>query len=52
VLCDKAERRSPAADGWFSTRDAGRQLRIVHAPTRRLVDLRIGVNIRPDSRAA
>ena len=35
---------SPADDGWFSTRDAGRQLRIVHAPTRRLVDLHIGVD--------
>jgi catechol 2,3-dioxygenase-like lactoylglutathione lyase family enzyme len=35
---------SPADDGWFSTRDGGRQLRIVHAPTRRLVDLRIGVD--------
>jgi catechol 2,3-dioxygenase-like lactoylglutathione lyase family enzyme len=35
---------SPAEDGWFATRDAGRQLRIVHAPTRRLVDLRVGVD--------
>src|ERR1700721_693615 len=34
---------APEEDGWFSTRDAGRQLRIVHAPTRRLVELRIGV---------
>jgi len=24
---------SPDGDGWFTTRDAGRQLRIVHAPT-------------------
>src|ERR1700733_428615 len=35
---------APEEDGWFSTRDAGRQLRIVHAPTRRLVELRIGVD--------
>src|SRR3984885_12082411 len=35
---------APEGDGWFSTRDAGRQLRIVHAPTRRLVELRIGVD--------
>lgn len=34
----------PAADGWFTTLDAGRQLRIVHAPTRRLVALHIGVD--------
>jgi catechol 2,3-dioxygenase-like lactoylglutathione lyase family enzyme len=35
---------SAAGDGWFATRDAGRQLRIVAAPTRRLVDLHIGVD--------
>jgi catechol 2,3-dioxygenase-like lactoylglutathione lyase family enzyme len=35
---------SPADDGWFSTRDGGRQLRIVAAPTRRLVDLHVGVD--------
>ena len=35
---------APEEDGWFSTRDAGRQLRIVHAPTRRLVDLHVGVD--------
>ncbi|HEX5299313.1 MAG TPA: VOC family protein, partial [Streptosporangiaceae bacterium] len=29
---------------WFSTRDGGRQLRIVPAPTRRLVDLHVGVD--------
>jgi catechol 2,3-dioxygenase-like lactoylglutathione lyase family enzyme len=44
---------SAAEDGWFSTRDAGRQLRIVHAPTRRLVDLHIGVDDADDlARAA
>jgi catechol 2,3-dioxygenase-like lactoylglutathione lyase family enzyme len=34
----------PAADGWLSSRDAGRQLRIVNAPTRRLVELRVGAD--------
>jgi len=41
------------SDGWFSTVDAGRQLRIVPAPTRRLVELRVGADDRDDlSRAA
>jgi catechol 2,3-dioxygenase-like lactoylglutathione lyase family enzyme len=35
---------SAADGGWFSTRDGGRQLRIVRAPTRRLIDLHIGVD--------
>jgi catechol 2,3-dioxygenase-like lactoylglutathione lyase family enzyme len=35
---------TPTADGWFLTRDAGRQLRLVYAPTRRLVELRVGVD--------
>ena len=35
---------TPEGDGWFSTADAGRQLRIVPAPTRRLVELRVGVD--------
>src|ERR1700722_18113182 len=35
---------APEEDGWFSTLDVGRQLRIVHAPTRRLVEMRIGVD--------
>ena len=39
------------ADGWFATQDAGRQLRIVPAPTRRLVEVRIGVDT-PDDLAA
>jgi Glyoxalase/Bleomycin resistance protein/Dioxygenase superfamily len=34
----------PDADGWLATRDAGRQLRIVYAPTRRLVALHIGAD--------
>jgi catechol 2,3-dioxygenase-like lactoylglutathione lyase family enzyme len=35
---------APEGDGWFSTRDGGRQLRIVHAPTRRLVELNVGAD--------
>ncbi|MCX5535821.1 VOC family protein [Streptomyces sp. NBC_00006] len=42
---------APDGDGWFATRDAGRQLRIVHAPTRRLVEVRIGADT-PDDLAA
>jgi catechol 2,3-dioxygenase-like lactoylglutathione lyase family enzyme len=42
----------PEADGWFATRDAGRQLRIVPAPTRRLVEIRIGVDDPDDIAAA
>ncbi|MFE4756777.1 VOC family protein [Streptomyces mirabilis] len=30
---------APGEDGWLSTRDGGRQLRLVQAPTRRLVEL-------------
>jgi hypothetical protein len=30
--------------GWFATRDGGRQLKILHAPTRRLVEISIGVD--------
>jgi catechol 2,3-dioxygenase-like lactoylglutathione lyase family enzyme len=40
-------------DGWLATRDGGRQLRLVTAPTRRLVELRIGVDDADDlARAA
>ena len=35
---------TPQHDGWFSTRDAGRQLRIVHSPMRRLVELHVGAD--------
>jgi catechol 2,3-dioxygenase-like lactoylglutathione lyase family enzyme len=35
---------SPQPEGWFSTRDGGRQLRIVDAPTRRLIELRVGAD--------
>ncbi|MEU6602965.1 VOC family protein [Streptomyces flaveolus] len=34
---------APAANGWFTTRDGGQQLKLVHAPTRRLVEVSIGV---------
>ncbi|MFI7274131.1 VOC family protein [Streptomyces sp. NPDC049879] len=42
---------APDGDGWFTTQDAGRQLRVVHAPTRRLVEVRVGVDT-PDDLAA
>ncbi|MFJ9061810.1 VOC family protein [Streptomyces sp. NPDC102409] len=42
---------TPDADGWFSSRDAGRQLRVVFAPRRRLVEVRIGADT-PDDLAA
>ncbi|WP_040786772.1 VOC family protein [Nocardia pneumoniae] len=35
---------TPDGDGWFTTRDGGRQLRIVQAPARRLVELHIGAD--------
>jgi catechol 2,3-dioxygenase-like lactoylglutathione lyase family enzyme len=35
---------TPEGDGWLGTRDGGRQLRIVPAPTRRLVDVHVGVD--------
>ncbi len=44
---------APDGDGWFATRDGGRQLRIVHAPTRRLVEVHVGVDDADDlARAA
>jgi catechol 2,3-dioxygenase-like lactoylglutathione lyase family enzyme len=44
---------APEADGWFSTLDAGRQLRLVSAPTRRLIGMRVGVDDADDlARAA
>jgi hypothetical protein len=39
---------TPQGDGWFHTRDAGRQLRLVATPTRRLVELRVGVDDHDD----
>ena len=41
---------APEADGWFSTLDAGRQLRLVSASTRRLIDLRVGLDVAPRTR--
>jgi catechol 2,3-dioxygenase-like lactoylglutathione lyase family enzyme len=35
---------APEAGGWFSTQDAGRQLQILPAPTRRLLALRVAVD--------
>ena len=44
---------APGADGWLSTADAGRQLRILPAPTRRLLALRVGADDADDlARAA
>jgi catechol 2,3-dioxygenase-like lactoylglutathione lyase family enzyme len=44
---------SDDGDGWFATRDGGRQLRLVPAATRRLIELRIGVDDADDlARAA
>ncbi|WP_405014669.1 VOC family protein [Kitasatospora sp. NBC_01539] len=42
---------TPEEDGWFASRDGGRQLRIVHSPARRLVEVRVGVDD-PDDLAA
>jgi catechol 2,3-dioxygenase-like lactoylglutathione lyase family enzyme len=36
------------AEDWFTTRDGGRQLKIVQAPTRRLIEINIGVDDRDD----
>src|SRR5580698_5717175 len=43
----------PGADNWFSTTDGGRQLHIEHAPTRRLLEMRVGADDADDlARAA
>jgi catechol 2,3-dioxygenase-like lactoylglutathione lyase family enzyme len=43
----------PGPDHWFSTSDGGRQLRIEHAPTRRLLEMRVGAGDADDlARAA
>jgi catechol 2,3-dioxygenase-like lactoylglutathione lyase family enzyme len=39
---------APEAGGWLAAKDAGRQLRVVHAPTRRLVALAIGADDHDD----
>ena len=44
---------TPGEGSWFSTADAGRQLRIEYAPTRRLTELVVGADDRDDlARAA
>ncbi|TDD40157.1 dioxygenase [Actinomadura sp. KC06] len=43
---------NPDGDGWFRTRDGGRQLRLVPAPFRRLAEVRIGVDSADDLGAA
>jgi catechol 2,3-dioxygenase-like lactoylglutathione lyase family enzyme len=42
----------PDEEGWFATRDGGRQLRLTHGPARRLVELRVGVDDLDDLDAA
>ncbi|GAA2636364.1 VOC family protein [Actinomadura fulvescens] len=42
----------PAGEGWFRTRDGGRQLRLVPAATRRLVELRVAADSADDLGAA
>ncbi|MTD55233.1 VOC family protein [Amycolatopsis pithecellobii] len=39
---------APGPDGWLSTQDGGRQLRLVNAPTRQLVEIAIGVDDQDD----
>jgi len=39
---------TPAADGWFSTTDGGQQLRLVRAPTRRLIEIVVATDDRDD----
>jgi len=44
---------TPGEDGWLSTTDAGRQLRLMPAPTRRLIEMRVGADDADDlARAA
>src|SRR6266516_2353181 len=44
---------TPGEDGWFSTADAGRQLRLLPAPVRRLLELKVGADDADDlARAA
>src|SRR5260370_35937299 len=35
---------TPQQDGWFGSREGGRQLRIVHSLMRRLVEVRVGAD--------
>src|SRR5579859_2847566 len=34
----------PDENGWLTTRDGGRQLRLVNTPTRRLVEIEVGAD--------
>jgi len=43
---------TPEADGWLSTQDGGRQLRLTETPTRRLVGMEIGTDHADDIAAA
>ena len=43
---------SPEADDWFSTQDGGRQLRLVHEPARRLIEIQVEVDDSDDLDAA
>ncbi|MFI6521493.1 VOC family protein [Spirillospora sp. NPDC050679] len=43
---------APDTDGWLRTTDGGRQLRVVAAPARRLVELRVGADSADDLGAA
>ncbi|SFO37184.1 VOC family protein [Actinomadura madurae] len=43
---------APEPDGWLSTRDGGRQLRLVRTPTRRLAEVVIGADHPDDLDAA
>ncbi|MEU5129688.1 VOC family protein [Streptomyces mobaraensis] len=42
---------TPDTDGWFATRDGGRQLRIVPSPTRRLAEIHLEAHDEDDVRA-
>jgi catechol 2,3-dioxygenase-like lactoylglutathione lyase family enzyme len=42
----------PDDERWFATQDGGRQLRLVHTPMRRLVEVEIGVDSTDDLAAA
>jgi len=39
---------APSADGWFSTTDGGQQLHITYAASRRMLEMRVGVDDRDD----
>jgi catechol 2,3-dioxygenase-like lactoylglutathione lyase family enzyme len=43
---------APHEDGWLATTDAGRQLRVDYAPTRRLIELRVAADDADDLASA